>query len=482
MARKPSRTMAEPAVQLPRPASNYLDSEPFWQYWETIEKQFPDRVVAYVYRTWPVIDRKKIDPKKEKNIDKTKYLSQVEFRAKWGSGDYKFLLVDPYLAQTKGGNTHRSVCTGVMQIRDPDLPPVLDIEELVMTDADNKHYIEQLRAKGIKLPGDEDTMSNAALETMAKTITDLTQRGVQQQAPPPEHSTTAAAVTAMSQAAAASTDLLTSTFKQASQLRLEVPNPAAQLRETIAAIKELAPPPQQGSSLESAIALLMPIFQSNMDVQRQQIQTLTTILTTTMQKPAAEPVSVRRRDDEDEEDGDLMKTLKAELMKKALEAITNPNQAKGGGGGDYSKVLAMAIPALQSLAGMGMQLMQMHLASKTGVPLPPPPPPPSTVVTNPTSQPQTEEDMIQQMLNQLAGPITTYLHDGHTGADFADWLISGHGRIVYQMVVQNRERLIAEIAKHPELSRLAAQIPDKFGTFVEEFLNRDEIRAKEEQE
>lgn len=469
--------MSEPAVQLPRPASNYLDAEPFWQYWAKIEKDFPDRVVAYVYRAWPVIDRKRLDPKKEKNIDKTKFLPLEEFQQKWGSGDYKLLLVDPYL-ERKG---HRSVCTGSVKYRDAESPPVLEIEELVLSDPLNQDYIAQLRARNIKLPGDEDTMSNAALETMAKTITDLTnQRGVQQQAPPPEHSTTAAAVTAMSQAAAASTDLLTSTFKQASQLRLEVPNPAAQLRETIAAIKELAPPPQQNNSLESAIALLMPIFQSNMDVQRQQIQTLTTILTTTMQKPA-EP-AVRRRDEEDDEDeGDIMKMFKAKVMEKALEALTNPNQAKSGGG-DYSKAITMAIPALQSLAGMGMQLMQMYMANKTGVPLPPPPPPPSTVVTNPTPQPQTEEDMIQQMLNQLAGPITTYLHDGHTGADFADWLISGHGRIVYQMVVQNRERLIAEIAKHPELSRLAAQIPDKFWTFVEEFLNRDEIRAKEDQE
>lgn len=91
--------------------------------------------------------------------------------------------------------------------------------------------------------------------------------------------------------------------------------------------------------------------------------------------------------------------------------------------------------------------------------------------------------MYQNLLTAVAGPLLNHLNNELTGADFADFIIQGYGRTVYDLVRQRgAEFVLGEIAKHPQLGQYASQLPERFQRFVEEFVNRDEIRAREDAE
>ena len=91
--------------------------------------------------------------------------------------------------------------------------------------------------------------------------------------------------------------------------------------------------------------------------------------------------------------------------------------------------------------------------------------------------------MYQQLLTAVAGPLLKHLNDELTGADFADFVIQGYGRTAYDLVKQQgSEFVLAQIARHPQLGQIAAQLPERFKIFVEEFCQRDEIRKAEADE
>lgn len=170
-----------------------------------------------------------------------------------------------------------------------------------------------------------------------------------------------------------------------------------------------------------------------------------------------------------------------------FEDFLSGGGSKKDSGTDWMRVLQTIVPVASTIVG-GLVQASYNYALAKGV-VPPPPGPQSNTPQPPASpqhanaQPPQEENMYQQLLNAVAQPLLNHLDQQLTGADFADFIIQGYGRTIYDMVRQQGiEFVLAEIGKHPQLSRIAAQIPDRFAKFVEEFVRRDEIRSAEEAE
>lgn len=142
------------------------DTRPFFRYWAEIYKGFPDRVQCYVYRRWPIINRAVLN--KTKNIDKP--LSPIrpdgwkeELLHRYGAGDYRLILSDM--------PTNRMLCQAIVELPHDlaEHPPLLEKEDLVLTDPQNRSYIEFLRQRGEQFPGDTGYMSRVEGETVAET-------------------------------------------------------------------------------------------------------------------------------------------------------------------------------------------------------------------------------------------------------------------------------------------------------------------------
>lgn len=126
----------------------------FISYWRRVatDAQYAGRPYCTVYRLWPVIDRAVL--KKKKQIaDTDAYLENVEdIWHRWGSGDYLF-----YLCDNAAPSGKKNICRCVVSgMRDLDnYPPVLETEDLVVTDPKNNSYLQWRRQKGLPVPGED---------------------------------------------------------------------------------------------------------------------------------------------------------------------------------------------------------------------------------------------------------------------------------------------------------------------------------------
>ena len=158
----------------PRPKRN-LPPDEFFQYWASIPQRERDEwFIVYMYRGKPACDvtqtlteeqlrliaQQKLR-KPETNIAKlTEPVDPAHWREymlnKHGAGDYGLRLNDQH------PSVRGSICfttidpdTGGMEFRDWDsYPPVLNPNEVVLTEEGNESYIRWARLKGIKFPGD----------------------------------------------------------------------------------------------------------------------------------------------------------------------------------------------------------------------------------------------------------------------------------------------------------------------------------------
>ena len=206
----PSATRIKPFPTAPKSSIKHgsVPQEQFWAYRKALPVDFHDRMVFYVYRDWPVLDvyrtcsqedlaamraKKKRDPikyiAKYADIDPDDWRNHLlRFH---GSGVYKINLNDSGVRGREG-----EICRTVVELRDNEFSPVVDLDILDMADPANASFINDLRMKGITLPGDlpknegtDDMASSVAVETLANA---LVEQSKTKQAPPPPVDNTAA--------------------------------------------------------------------------------------------------------------------------------------------------------------------------------------------------------------------------------------------------------------------------------------------------
>ena len=125
--------------------SRRMKPEDFFGYCETVAEEL---FTPYLYRTWPLIDRKRTGNHKYIAKRPTKGLSAEFVRRNYGTGKYQIQLLDN---QTTG----RVVAGCNLEFPfDADLPPVVDPAEVIECN-DNKGFIEALKLRG-KWPGAEN--------------------------------------------------------------------------------------------------------------------------------------------------------------------------------------------------------------------------------------------------------------------------------------------------------------------------------------
>ena len=164
-----------------------IPQEKFWAYRKSLPEEFKDRMVFYVYRDWPVLDYYQMYSVEEiaemrahhkrapfKYIAKYADIDPDDWRNHilrfHGSGIYKLHLNDSGLRGQEA-----AMCKTVIELRDDEFPPVVDLAILDMNDPSNASFINDLRMKGINIPGDapkgeEDVAATVAVEKLADAL------------------------------------------------------------------------------------------------------------------------------------------------------------------------------------------------------------------------------------------------------------------------------------------------------------------------
>jgi len=103
-------------------------------------------------------------------------------------------------------------------------------------------------------------------------------------------------------------------------------------------------------------------------------------------------------------------------------------------------------------------------------------------------QQQQQQEQWQKMLKMLdtAKPfIINMIKRGDSGADFADMIIdySDNGNADYLALKElGRDALLSILVSHPDIKKFLDTVPTTaINKFVDEFINRDEIRKAEEE-
>ena len=288
-------TPFDPPVENKQPDRSNIPPKPkrtlppgeFFRYWASIpEREREEWFLVYVYRGLPKCDvtqtlndnqlrmiaQQKMR-KPEVNIDKLTIPIdpdnwQQQSSERYGAGDYGFRLNDQH------PSVKTTICfttvdgeSGGMEFRNWDsYPPVLKVEEVVLTEEINQPYLRWAKLKGIKFPGEpgsdpgpdegqqeQDDMANAApivqdalkhAERMTDKVLEMANR--KEQAPPPSPAAEAAARAQMGgietvvEASKQGAKIMGDALKTAMESSIRNSDPSQRLKETIEMAKLLA--------------------------------------------------------------------------------------------------------------------------------------------------------------------------------------------------------------------------------------------------
>lgn len=468
-----SDTVETAPVDIGRLPGRSQEPETFWEFWKNCEEKAPKRTYAYFYRGWPVIDTKKGDSEKTKMQDKLFFCTQEDILHKHGSGDYKLMLHDGYKAS---GSTLIGSC--YVRLRDEQFPPVLDPKDLVMTDPNNRDFIRQLRARGVKLPGDEP------VDNTDKVIAAINQQNEKKDTETALKET----VSLLSTGAKEAMGMMREVYSQAPK----GPSVIEQITPLLPILKEFLRPPDNG---------IRELIQLQIQQGKENVQMFTAAL---------EKLAERRNPAEPADP--VMKRLQARFYEKVLDNMDREEPATAAPQGTMEQIgkflegiAPLAATLLERFApAAGEHQQHPQQAPHQAIVMPQaaaPPPPRPAVPPNPTTpaaatngvpQPPTTPppaagagtaDPVAALLAELANPLLRHFQNpDYTGDDFAHWLIEGYGRETYDFILQNFEAFRTAIERHPRILPVMAGNVSRAQTFLTEFVNYDALAAQREEE
>jgi hypothetical protein len=505
-----------------------MDPNTFFEYWARVDSILPDRCTAYVYRTWPMINRQMLDPDAKKNIDKMDkapdpVMWRQEILHRYGSGNYKLILNDA------GGSTKSVGQTLITDLRDPDYPPVINnLDELVLDEPGNQSFLESLRQKGI-LPGERELQNAESTQALTGTIDKLTDKLVESNKAQPAAQPAPGSSEVAKEAMLMARDVFQQGLnlgKETIQAQADAKVAAAQaaataadpsaslgiLTQVIALAKSLAPTPATGAgggATQDFTAILNNMATQNSALQQKIFEVLQSQINILSQpRPAAAVV-----------DGTaVVAPAKDDLvsqMKRLGEMKDLMQDIFGGGGRDDDDAprekpeplwMKLGMSALAGLPSLGMSLVAMSYnmaVAKTGTGAPMDPRTlPAPAAENPAlgdgAQPGQQPipstlggdmNVVQRsvylaMLQQIEKPLLAHLNNPEkTGVDFAEAMMAFHGDIAYQATRGlGKEVLMGLLMSYKPIAEVLATIPEKASQFVDDFLNAEEIIAAEEAE
>ena len=481
MARPPAKPAKEPDLfgsndPLPLPKSPRLPPASFFDYWREIEQRWPERCVAYIYRAGrPRLDRTKLkdaDGKpKRKNIDTRGFFEESYLVERWGEGDYKIRLNDPY---KEGGQ--KTICETVVKINDPDHPAVIeDLREIDWEHEDNKQFCARLRAKGILPPGEHPLSEEKITEKLDQ---------IQQ--------TVAAAATAKPDAATQSTmDIVGEVARKAVVRAFDDQDPTRRMRdmvELLGALKTLMPQPPAADPAVAQLAEALRDLRAEVARLRDQ--------------PAAAPNPAPAPPEDP-----ITAKLKERLAEKAIEkidaAMDEPATPPGA---------PWWVPMLSEAAGKLFEVGQAYIAIKShelqrqqkpqrqpatvtirpqpqATPPPQPKPQPAAAdVPRAIPEPNNDEEqtvLANHILNTLRPTLTRAFQQRWNSDQFRAEMERRFGVEGFAGVCQMEgvaEMVYNALAKDKQFGPIVQQDPENIRSFVNEVLHAEEEEDIEDDE
>ena len=495
----------------------------FFGWWANLEKPIQEALYCYVYRDWPVVrtmilNRGKLEPSSQ--IEKLQGNDVItdtdEMLHRYGSGDYRLRLnsCDP----------SKTITQCKIRVRDREHPPVIpDLSTLVMDDPLNKSYIEDLRLKGVRLPGErasqeeEDDMASVKtvevltdrLGEMADRVVAVSERAADARAAAAEaqatkderekekkEQTTDPASKAglegigmMVKAGELCNTMIQNAATQAQTLQGRMSDPIELMAKTVALLKDL-----KGSEPAPTGGMVS-------DVLLKRIETLETALTAAQEARIKLIEGLLTKSTSGEQSSALAgaggKPSLAAQVKELVEAFDALQELRGGEenpvraatGGKYGWIPG-AIQGALSLAGMISNIV--YNAKAGGTPVPPSAPPvvqPQLAAAMEGAAPPgampgaPPMDPVRGMLMQLEKPLLSALEQEKTGDEFADTLIGWVGRIPYEQLKSlGKDQIMQMLQTYPPIWAVVMQVPQRFEQFLQEFLDHDAIVEREAQE
>lgn len=526
--------------ELPAP-NRYEFAKPdeFFSYLRKIPLEKRKRITLNFYRYHPVCDM-------TAGGTKTKSIDVIMGEAEpfpFANDDWELAILHLYGSGNYGcylNEMNRTICRCLKISTKWDLenyPPIVDPATLDQNHPNNKAYIQWLRQKGITLPSEQDKqqeesdmLAGEAMKTMADTVNQLAMRSM---VPTPPQQSMGEKLTF--EAAKSAIDIVADQAKSTNNARTQESNPLelvnalvsvadkmrgntngnddamkTMLHETMQTnrmlmekmfTRDVTPPKSGIDSLKETVGLfkdLKEVFGSTApnktddedkpgkeSVGEMLVRSLPTVAPVilqlvdrgmtawTMLRQPVPVVATQPPTQQMQPPQSVNQMTPAQMQEAAQRQAVNPN-----------------VPVNGSSSGESSQMTQ-------------PPPQTQQVPINPaTSQPYTPEELqawqeAQQRYRQYHGfiasimnPLLNHLNDTNpnteerkNGYDFADWFISGNGRVMYDTIkTVGVDTLMGAFQSYPPLWGQIGGIEVKVRQFVEEFMTYDEMLANQESE
>jgi len=403
----------------------------------------------YLYRSWPRIDRTRYDPKAPINIDKllNRQACQIEnISSLHGNGTYKILFNDINKAiKGKGGTIGEVHFT----IDEPDNPPKLVLDEVILEHPDNKSFVNQLRNDGkINREGDlvaqpNNTASNDPV--LMGLVKDLVNKATQ---PAPRDNTSDKIAEMYMKANEQSMQMIKE------QIKGDDPEKTIKL---MGMIKELMPKPDSGTGLLEVMLKMQADANSKESAMMMKMFELL--------KPVP-PVA---------QESEIDKIIKykelfgwgndsgREAKKSTVETLIEH------GAPVLSKVLETVNLVIQG--GMMKQRMEQGNYVQNPVQQPTQAPQSTQQLEETTQMPTHEVNQFTQLLAQYGGLIVSAINNGTEGSAFASSIETMFGPVVYEGIAgMGKEGIMLELQKAPNVWGAIGGAPKLVEVFIEDFL------------
>lgn len=455
--------LLKPRDMPPFPAKN-IEANKVHLFFEWQEKLVEDdwnHLAMYLFREWPIIDRTRVNPKANINIEII--VAPFDIRSKkflesHGSGKYKLLVNDSNKAiKGKGG----TLGTVRFQVDDPDYPPVFVLEELVPEHPSNRTITDKLVAEG-KLTIEGKVMQtqqggndNAAMLAL---VTRLIEKLTNQPNQPKD--TTAESISKMYVDA-------NSTMMGMVKDQIKSDDPE-KLVKMLAALKEMMP---KHESENTSLALIVKMQGDMAKVQADSQVAREGLMLKMMEMMNA------KSSGEDQED-------------KILARIATYKELFGGDGGGRTRNPSIpelliehgapvVLKVLETIQGfVNIRNYQAGLAKQQAGTQPNP-----QAQTQPQAIPaateepkkenvvemQSPEAQLKQVIQMAGGSILSALQRGIDGSAFADSIAIQHGQLAYDQIASaGKEKILEAMKSVPEFWNQV--VPSSIEKFVDEFL------------
>ncbi len=446
-------------------------------YWRAIPKRFYPRLVVYVNREWPILDRiQELDAEAQSLVRQNKkrppfkYIDKItepfgadtrmEFLHRYGSGVYKIYVNDVGVkkAKTEKGEAPaldpRTLCKFVVRYVDSDFPPILDpsrpdqgIGILDWSHPENKSYIGELRLKGILppgiKPGDDDMMNSEVIDKLANKVESLA-----------------------TEVAAGKQDAM-----------------YVKLSTEIADLKKQP----QGDALQGALIQFLlkdrekPAADTTGGPVVVMLQNQLTALQVELREERAErrkyEDSIRERANREPTDPFTFLERTVTTIEKARTLLqgngTNGvpgsiKQSRMSGTLEFFREIVPEIINAPILNALSQRILGAPVSTLTNGASTAAAPATSTAGSTVTAAPMSQDELLRFVQFVVTPAMLNYLQDGASGIDFASWIFAGFPQKLQQLQQLGPAAIISTYKESPTW-RVIAPREAQFHTFVNEF-------------